>query len=228
MKRPKSDIPQGAEERLISEYRQEGSLIYPQMREYILDSKVVGRRAYDSNGNLLIETPLKDGLKHGREYTWNENGTLESVEPYFEGKMHGLAKQYGRSGKVIGTYRCVHGTGFDIWRGEREDGSIVISEIHSLRDGIPDGYEWWLREDQHSLWHECHWQQGTLHGIERMWNNEGRLRRGYPKYWIRGQAVSKRVYLKTAQGDKTLPTFQAEDNRPQRRFPVEVEKLLSV
>lgn len=228
MRRPKSDIPRGAVERLVSEYREEGPFIYLQINECIFEGEVVGRRAYNGNGKLMIETPLRNGEKHGHEYTWNEEGALESVEPYFEGKLHGLGKQYGLGGKVIGTYRCVHGTGFDIWRHEREDGSTVISEIHSIQDGVPHGYEWWLTMEQHSVWHERHWQQGTVHGIERLWNTKGHLQRGYPKFWIQDQAVSKRIYLKAAEQDHTLPAFRVEDNRPQRQFPAEIEKLISV
>ena len=227
MKQRKSDIPQNADERVIREYREEGSFAYLQLTEYIFNGQVVGQRAYDRDGNLRIETPLKNGKKHGHEYNWSEAGTLESVEPYVEGKSHGLAKQYGRNGKVIGTYRCVHGTGFDIWRLEQEDGSIIISEIHSLQNGLPHGFEWWLRADQQSVWHELHWRQGIYHGIERKWNDEGKLNLGYPKYWIDGQVVSKRVYVKAAQQDKTLPMFREEDNLSQRRFPAEIENLLS-
>lgn len=227
MKRPKSDIPPNARERLVREHSQERALIYLQIKECILDGKVVGQRAYNSDGNLQVETPLKNGKKHGREYIWKDDGTLESVEPYLDGKLHGLAKQYGRNGKVIGTYRCVHGTGFDIWRCERENGSIAISEIHSLQDGLPHGYEWWLNADQHSVWHERHWHQGKFHGIERMWNNKGSLHRGYPKYWIQGEAVNKRMYLKAAKRDKILPIFHEQDNQPQRQFPLEIESLLS-
>jgi len=228
MKRPKSDIPFEAKELMVREYSQEGHLIYLQIRECILNGQVVGQRAYDGNGNLMVETPLKNGKKHGREYIWREDSMLESVEPYFEGKLHGLAKQYGRNGRVIGTYRCVHGTGFDIWRQECGDGPIIISEVHSLQDGVPHGYEWWLNADQHSVWHERSWQQGKVHGIERMWNNKGHLRRGYPKYWIQGQAVNKHMYLKAARQDKTLQIFREQDNHPQRQFPPEIENQLSI
>ena len=227
MPRIRSDIPKEAEERLVSEYRQKGPLIYLQIIECIFRDQVVGQRAYNGDGILVRETALKDNKKHGREFVWNDEGTLESVEPYFEGKLHGVAKQYSRKGKIIGTDRCVHGTGFDIWRSEGEDGPVGISEIHSLQDGMPHGYEWWLKEDQRSLWHEHHWREGISHGIERMWNNKDTLKRGYPKFWIQGQAVSKRVYLKAAKGDSTLPVFRAEDNRPQRRFPPEIENLLT-
>ena len=228
MKQRASDIPPNAIEVEIREYWQEGSLVYLRVTECILDTQVVGLRSYDGDGNLRVETPLKNGRKHGREYIWNELGSLESVEPYIEGKIHGVAKQYGRKGKVIGTYRLVHGTGYDIWRYERVNGTVGVSEIHSLRDNLPHGFEWWLKADQHFLWHERHWQEGKVHGIERMWNDKGRLKRGYPKYWIQNQAVRKRVYLKAAEQDKSLPKFREKDNLPQRRFPNEIENLLSM
>src|SRR6266545_7418760 len=225
--KPKSDIPQAATEVEISEYRQEGQHIYFRTTECFVNGRVVGQRAYDSDGTMRMETPLKNGKKHGREYIWYEDGALESIEPYVEGKLHGLAKQYGRKGNPIGTYRFVRGTGYDIWRYEEQDGSIGISEIFSVQDGSLHGYEWWLKTDQHSVWHERHWQQGNVHGIERMWNDKNGLKRGYPKYWIQGQKVSKRIYLKAAKEDKTLPKFQDKDNRPRRKFPIEIENLLS-
>jgi antitoxin component YwqK of YwqJK toxin-antitoxin module len=226
MKHYKSDIPRGVTEVEISEYRQEGNWIHFRVVECRLDGKVVGQRSYDSDGNLMREAPLKNGKRHGREYIWDETGALESMEPFVDGKMHGLCKQYNRNGKIIGTYRFVHGTGLDIWRYEREDGSIGISEIFTMQDGSLHGYEWWLRDDQHSVWHERHWQQGKFHGIERMWNREGKLKRGYPKYWIRGQAVDKGAYLRAAVKDETLPAYQEKDNRPKRTFPDKIESLI--
>ncbi len=227
MKRPKSDIPPNATEVVISKYRQKGFHISFRTTECMLNGVVVGQRFYDSDGNIQKETPLKNGKKHGREYIWDETGALESVEPYVDGKRHGLAKQYNRKGKVIGTYRFVHGTGYDIWRYEREDGTIGISEIFTVQDGSLHGYEWWPRADQRSVWHERHWQQGIYHGIERMWNAKGKLKRGFPKYWIRGKAVRKSAYLKAAETDKTLPAFTEKENSPRRKFPGEIETLLS-
>ena len=223
MRRPTSDIPENVTEKVIQEYRQEGTHIFFRVTQYILDGQVVGQRAYDSSGRLMRETPLNNGHKHGREYIWDEAGHLESTEPYVNGQLHGLSRQYNRKGKVIGTYRFVHGRGYDVWRYERPDGSIGISEIHSLQDSAKHGFEWWLRDDQRSVWHERHWHQGKVHGIERIWNPEGRLKRGYPKFWIRNQAVSKRVYIKAAEKDKTLPEYRETDDRPERRFPVEVQ-----
>lgn len=229
MKRLKSDIPAGVVEQLVSEYRREdgehGALIYYRTVNCLLNGQVVGRRAYTPGGILVMETPLKDGQKHGREFTWSEEGTLLLVEPYAEGKIHGTAEQYGSRGRLIGTYHFVHGTGFDIWRTEHRDGRVTVSEIHSLRNGLRHGYEWWFTSDGRSLWHERHWQTGSNHGIERMWNSQGKLKRGYPKYWIMGQTVSKRKYLQAAKADPALPVFREQDHSPEREFPAEIERL---
>jgi hypothetical protein len=218
MKQLKSDIPENAVERRV-----EGS---DGLTECVVDGRVVGRRFYNEKGRIVRETPLRDGKKHGNEIEWDDDGTLLSVEPYFEGQIHGRAKQYGRSGKVIGTYRIVHGTGYDIWRGEWWEGFAPVSEVHSLQGGVPHGYEWWLDADQRSLNHERNWCGGKYHGIERRWNHRRKLHRGYPKYWVRGEAVTKRQYLKAAKSDKTLPRFRSRDNSPRRQFPPVVQKVL--
>src|SRR5438093_2751441 len=135
MKRPQSDIPPNVVEQLIQEYRRDGPGISYRLTACLLRGELVGQRAYAHDGQLVLETPLKNGEKHGREYTWDEDGSLSLIEPYVNGKIHGTAKQYGRTGQVIGTYTLRHGTGFDIWRDESDEGIITISEIHSLRKG---------------------------------------------------------------------------------------------
>ena len=222
----KSDIPQGVIERPV---REDKEAPFPDCRMadcFFLDN-LVGRRVYNQKDILILETPMKDGLKHGRAITWDDNGRLLSIEPYAKGKLHGTTKQYGRNGKVIGTYKLVHGTGFDIWRHENEDNRVFVSEIHSLKDGLPNGYEWWFASTKQDLLHERHWHMGKLHGIERMWNSKGRLYRGYPTFFISDQTVSKQKYVKLTRTDKTLPAFREKDNFPHRSLPSETRILIS-
>ena len=61
---------------------------------------------------------------------------------------------------------------------------IVVSEIHPCVMGCLTAFEWWLNEDQRSVYEEKHWFNGKWIGIEREWNFENKLRRGYPKYWV--------------------------------------------
>ena len=61
-----------------------------------------------------------------------------------------------------------------------------------------------------------------LHGIERSWNQQGLLHRGYPRYWLNDARVTKSQYVRACADDPALPPFHERDNRPQRRFPSEV------
>jgi hypothetical protein len=226
MKYVRSSIPQGAVERSIREHQEENILHDDRVVNCFFEGHLVGQRVYNREGVIVLETPMKNGLKHGQEITWSDDGELLLIEPYVEGKAHGTAKQYGSNGKVIGMYTIVHGTGFDVWRQEDEDKTIFVSEIHTLRDGLPNGYEWRFASSKQDLWHERHWNMGKLHGIERMWNNKGRLRRGYPKYYITDQLVSKQKYIKITLTDKMLPSFREKDNLPYRKLPSEIKRFM--
>lgn len=227
MKHVKSGIPQGVIEETVREYKQEGTLHYYRVTDCLFKGNLVGQRVYNQEGIMVIESPMKDGLRHGREITWSDDGKLLLIEPYVRGKIHGTAKQYGRNGKVIGTYTIFHGTGFDVWRQENEDKTVFISEIHGLQDGFANGYEWHFASSKQDLWHERHWYMGKLHGIQRMWNSKGRLRRGYPKFYIADRAVPKQKYIKMTFMDKTLPVFREKDNLPFRKIPREIKGLKS-
>ena len=80
--------------------------------------------------------------------------------------------------------------------------------------------------DQRSAERESHFAEGLEHGIQRDWDSTGRLRRGFPKYFINGEQVTKRQYLRAAKLDSSLPPFREEDNRPERQFPPEVAAAL--
>jgi len=227
MKKVKSSIPQNIVEKPVRDFKQEGALHHDRVTECFLNDIRVGQRIYNRQGTMILETPIRDGLKHGWEFTWDDDGKLLLIEPYVKGKIHGTAKQYGSEGNVIGTYTLVHGTGFDIWRQENEDQAVFISEIHSLQDGVPHGCEWQFVSPHRNLWYERNSYTGKIHGIERIWNSKGRLRRGYPRFYVLDQVVSKQKYLELSQTDKSLPTYQEDDNLPQRHFPQEVEEILA-
>ena len=84
----------------------------------------------------------------------------------------------------------------------------------------------WLNEDQRSVWIERHWIRGNLHGIERKWNEQHRLRRGWPRYFVGGERVNKRQYLRAAKQDPALPRFDKRDHLPERRFPANLRQVL--
>jgi hypothetical protein len=212
-----SGIPPEAEERVIASHP-DGT---KKDAEYWLNSQCVGRRHFDPTGEMAGESPCQNGVRHGIQYRWYESGRLLSAEPYEHGVPHGTARQWADDGRLLGTYTLEHGTGIDLWWQDLSDGSVYLAEVHFMRDGQPHGFEWWLNDDR-SLWWERHWQHFALHGIERQWNFKGRLCRGYPRYWVDGERVTRRQYLQAADRDSSLPPFRLEENEPRRSFPPEV------
>jgi len=223
----KSDIPSGAQERDIGSL---GASASSRTTECVWWGKVVGRRTYALDGALTMEIPLKNGERHGRVYCWCVDGVLLSVEPYVDGKVHGVAKQFDREGRVIGTYRMRHGTGLDRWYSQRPDGSTYVTELYCMQDGLRHGYEWWL-DDRARLWREVHWQAWEKHGIERHWVRWGRGVRqdkGYPKFWIRNEQVIRTQYVQACKTDDSLPAYRKEDESQTRSFPKRIQRLLGI
>jgi hypothetical protein len=220
MKHYRSSIPQAARERVTATF-----VTCPQKYkvECVLNGKVVGIRYFHNTGELADESPLKNGLTHGTVYRSDVPGKLLSAAPYSHGLPHGTARQWSEDGKLIGAYTMRHGTGIDLWWCESfENGLPYLSEARYVKDGKWHGFDWWLNEDQKSVWEERHFRNGQIHGIERLWNWKGRLHRGYPRYWVNDLRMTKRQYLRARAKDPTLPPFRKTDNRPQRRFPAEV------
>jgi antitoxin component YwqK of YwqJK toxin-antitoxin module len=213
-----SAIATEAEERVTERY-ENGSRKHA---EYILHGEVTGWREFWESGNVETEKSVRDGHRHRQMLEWHEHGTLAFATAYVDGREHGAAKQWAKDGTLVGTYDMDHGTGLDLWWCERAGGSWHLSEARYLLAGDRHGYEWRLDGDRESVWEESHFQHGQEHGIFRSWNAQGRLRRGYPQYFITGRKVTKRQYLRAAQADAGLPAFREEDNRPAWHFPPEV------
>lgn len=173
----------------------------------------------------MVETPIKNGAKHGMEYSWDNDSSLSLAEPYHKGLVHGTARQWDSTGALMGTYTLTHGTGYDLWRQPAEKGGSFIHEIHPMKDGLPHGYEWWLNEDR-SLSEEIHWNKGRKHGVERNWGIEGNLEPGFPKFLIENREVNKREYLGAQAKDNSLPEYLKQDDSNTRTFPEEIVKTM--
>jgi hypothetical protein len=188
---------------------------------YLVDGARVGYRCWDEEGRLLMEYGLRDGLQHGLFRTWHDNGQLLERMWYERGKEHGTHEQYDADGNLIGTYTMVDGTGIDVWFG----GPGILAEERQYQDGERHGFERWWNKDNQTVYEESHFWLGLLHGIVRRWNQAGRLRRGYPQYFVAGRRVSKRAYERSAHLDPTLPPFRREENLPARRLPDNEQQL---
>jgi hypothetical protein len=219
MKHYRSSIPKDAQERVVATFVNSPRKY---KAEYMLGGTKVGIRLFHETGDLEYECPLRNGVPHGVEYRSDVPGKLLSATPYFDGLQHGIATQWNDDEELIGTCVMRHGTGLDLWYSGSNDMLPFLSEARYLKDGKWHGFEWWLNPDQRSVWEECHFWEDRRHGIERAWNRKGRLRRGYPKYWVNDRRVTKRQYVRACAGDPNLPPFRDADNRPERLFPPEV------
>jgi hypothetical protein len=152
----------------------------PDTLEYFEGRKLVGTRCLFESGEPEDETPYANGRRHGTHYVWLVPGVLLSAEPWRNGLQHGTARQWDADGRLIGTYTLTRGTGWDLWRqpAHRRLDAPRLSEAIRYRDGQPAGFEWWINDNQRSVWIEQHWRAGQWHGIRREWNGAGRLSHG--------------------------------------------------
>ncbi|HEU4322642.1 MAG TPA: hypothetical protein VFS21_05790 [Roseiflexaceae bacterium] len=211
-------IPETAEE-LITDTWADGSR---RSALYEQGGRRVGYRAWSEEGVLVMEQALREGVPHGQLRIWHDNGQLSEDAWYEDGLEHGRTRQYDWDGALIGSYTMDRGTGVDVWFHR----AGVLSEERHMRAGQRHGYERWWDEDNQRVWEESHFWEGLEHGIFRRWGSRGGLARGYPRYYVRGERVSKRHYLRAAATDSTLPPFRPEEQSPARTIPDHVRALI--
>jgi hypothetical protein len=102
-----------------------------------------------------------------------------------------------------------------------------LAEVHFMLKGHRHGFEWWLNADQRSVYQERRWSHDEAHGIERKWDAEGRLRPGFPKFYVGGRRITRTVYERERNGDPSLPPYRVEDDQPQRKFPPSIARRLA-
>ncbi|NMO17387.1 hypothetical protein HPC49_06550 [Pyxidicoccus fallax] len=206
---PRPSIPARAEER-ITQWDEDG---LKRASEFWLDGACVGRAYWNPDGTPNVATGLRDGAPVGYQIEYHDHGFLYA-EPFVDGLHQGWAKQYGRRGRLLLMSPFKRGTGTDYWCDEKGR----LAEEHPLVAGKPSGWERWWWEDQQTVYSETHWHAGEWHGITRHWTG-GKLDRGYPKFFIHQEQVSKRAYLAAARTDPTLPPYRPEDDSPERPLP---------
>lgn len=207
--RPKPRIPAGATER-VTQLDEHGRKT---ASEFWFRGKLAGRAFWNADGTPCLAYGLRDGVVVGHQLEY-EDGAIVYVEPFVEGVIHGLAKQFRPDGELLLVSRFRRGTGTDFWC----DAQGCLAEEHPLVRGRPSGTERWWNLDQTSISSETEWLDGEWHGAKREWDDE-RLLPGFPKFFVRGERVAKRTYLKLAGKDSSLPPYRPEADSPARSLP---------
>lgn len=182
--------------------------------DYRLGERLVARVYYHPTGAIDWETHYDEvGRLHGVERQQHESGRRRYRARWVHGRQHGLQQQWDEAGELLGETRFVDGTGVDLWfacGGLAEQREYVGGKRHGVE-------RWW--SGPREVWRECRWRAGREHGIEREWNDHGRLRRGFPRYWVDGERVTRRRYARARASDPTLPAIDPRDDRPRRTPP---------
>jgi hypothetical protein len=218
---PRPRIPARAEEKVI-QLRESG---LKAASEFWLNGRLVGHVSWDEEGTASIAQGIRDGVRVGYQIDYRY-GVLTYAEPFKNGFVHGWAKQFDSRGRLIFESPFRYGTGIDYWCDDRGR----LCEERPMVAGKPSGWERWWSEDQKTVYEETSWLDGVWHGIKRRWT-KGRLERGYPQFFLRGERISKQEYVVAARGDPTLPPYRPEDDSPRRRRPdrfVELKRRLRV
>lgn len=206
-------VARGAREDIVGRYPSGAK----RQSEYWRRGERVAEVLWEEDGNPCWAWGLRDGKKHGPEVEWWDNGQISFVQPWVDGVLHGVVSHHDEKGNLLLETRYVRGTGVDLWCDRH---SRTLSEETRLEGGHLRERRWW-NPDERTVWMEEQWADEGEHGIFREWNGRGRLRRGFPRFFVRGQRVDRRTYLRRARLDRTLPPYRPGDDDPRRELPAE-------
>lgn len=86
---------------------------------------------------------MLNGRRHGLCRTWHKNGVLSDAVPYRHGLPHGIARQWNDSGRLLGQFRMVHGTGVHrVWH---ENGRLHL-EFSTHNGDFCGRFRMWLHD----------------------------------------------------------------------------------
>jgi antitoxin component YwqK of YwqJK toxin-antitoxin module len=217
----RSSIPRGSNEKIIERHANGAKSVC----HYFKNRKKVGVRFFDEDGLMELEQGFKNGRVHGNQYEWI-SGKLVFLEKIMNGKTHGIARQWSsETGKLIGSFKMINGNGIDLWWQEWFPRQVHLSEVCFMKNGVPHGLEWNLDHNE-SVYFERQWFYGEWHCITRGWKNSRTLDKGFPKFFIKNNQVTKAQYLKSSNNDPTLPKYETADDRAFRKFPSSLKKHL--
>jgi len=207
-------LPDDAVERVLERHEHGG----PSLTAFERDGLRIAEVRWDRRGMPQQGATQREGLKHGLEVRWYENGVVGFVDAYEHGQRHGLARHFDYAGHLLVETRFDRGTGVALACNVWDDGIPTLAdEIHTVSGQLLLVRRW--TGDDRTIWLEEHYQNGLPHGIFRAFGDDERLRRGWPRFFVWGERVDKRHYLAVQPSEPTLIPYRAEHDAPERTLP---------
>ena len=94
-------------------------------------SKITGKvNHWFSDGNLEGYTNYKNGLKHGEEKIFHDEGHIEFEGSWYEGNPDGIHKTWSRKrpGHLIILCKYTKGKKIGLWKKWHDNGQIILEE----------------------------------------------------------------------------------------------------
>jgi antitoxin component YwqK of YwqJK toxin-antitoxin module len=169
------------------------------------EERKYGVHGQRSRRYLRSISPWKNGELHGVVKILNPDGNVVGETPYVHGKQHGISKSYDSDGELIRTVHYKdglrHGVALTRWPTTKNKKSEI-----PYRNGKVHGVVR-LYYDSGKLHREVRLWQGKYHGTEKLWDEEGKLRK--TQYWLNDEKVDKvrfeRDYAVPPKGAATRP-----------------------
>lgn len=181
----------------------------------------LSRLIWSRDGALLHEQPLDArGRHHGIEVERDDTGAVVWCATWVHGSMHGPLILFDESGLPALVTEFVHGRGTDLWMSCGR-----VSEVRELVDGVPHGLVRWGDPEEPS--EEGYFDRGRRHGIFREWETNGRLRKGFPRFFLRDARVSRRAYELAQAKSSSLPPYIAREDANDREMPIAVREAVA-
>jgi hypothetical protein len=105
--------------------------------------KATVQQCFYRSGQLRERVPMLKGSRHGVVGVWHKNGTRASEERYQNALLHGICRQWDKSGRLLGKYKMVHGTG--IQREWHDNGQLQL-EVSTVRGEFSGRNRMWLSD----------------------------------------------------------------------------------
>jgi antitoxin component YwqK of YwqJK toxin-antitoxin module len=126
---------------------------------------------YDS-GEKMSEGEMRNGLETGQWTNWHENGNIEIIGYYVEGRKDSLWQWYDESGILKSTGLYDDGVESGIWMNYYPDG--VVSDSGSYHEGLKEGL-WKYYHESGSLKYAVNYKAGKMHGEKILLSSSGKV-----------------------------------------------------